>query len=58
MISGANLTITTIVKDMDTYNYSLVSGIMVATAASMVFAFYIHFAKSANGALNRPSPPF
>lgn len=58
MISGANLTITTIVKDMDTYNYSLVAGIMVATAASMVFAFYIHFARSAAGNLKRPSPPF
>ena len=55
MISGANLTVTTVVKDMDTYNFSLAAGIMISTASSMVFAFYIHFAKSANGAIERVS---
>lgn len=57
MISGANLTITTIVKDIDTYNMSLVAGITVATASSMVFAFYIHFAKSGQGEIQRPDFP-
>ena len=55
MISGANVTVTTVVKDMETYNFSLDAGIMISTASSMVFAFYIHFAKSANGAIDRLS---
>lgn len=56
MIASANLTITTIVKDMDTYNFSLAAGVLTGTASSMVVAFYVNFAKGDQGKVNR-SPP-